>query len=68
MKAVPTLTQKPYKNPLEAALVAGVTQRCVNNWCHRYPGLAIRIGGRWRINPAAFDRLMRGLPVGVDHE
>ena len=64
MKAVPCMTLKPYKTPMEAAKTASVTTRCVGNWCRRYPGLARKIGGRWRIDTAAFDLLMRGLPIG----
>lgn len=50
--------------PSEAALRAGVTARSVTDWCHSVPGLAVRVVGRWRVDPAALDRLLRGqMPI-----
>lgn len=53
----------PYLTPAQAAALAGVKARCLHTWCHRYPGLALKVGGRWRVNPAAMDRLLMGQPV-----
>lgn len=44
----------------EAALLAGVTHRALNVWCRRFPDLAVRVVGRWRIRPDALDRLLAG--------
>ena len=57
------MSERPF-TPSDAAKAANVTHRSVLCWCHRYPGLARKIGGRWRIDTAAFDLLMRGLPIG----
>jgi hypothetical protein len=64
------MTIRSYTKPSEAALAADVTHRSLNNWCRRYPGLARKVGGRWRIDPAAFDRLIRGESIGkgANHE
>jgi hypothetical protein len=59
-----------FLTPSEAALRARVTARCVTSWCYRVPGLAVRVMGRWRVDPAALDRLLRGqmpLSAGGDH-
>jgi hypothetical protein len=52
-----------FLTPSEAARRAGVTPRCVINWCCRVPGLGVRVVGRWRVNPVALDRLLHGLPA-----
>ena len=49
-----------YHSPNEAARAAYVTARCITNWCHRYPTLARKVGGRWRIDPTALDDLLAG--------
>jgi hypothetical protein len=62
--------QPNFLTPPEAAIRAGVTPRCVTGWCWRVPGLAVRVMGRWRVDPAALDRLLRGqmpLSAGGDH-
>ena len=53
----------PYLTPTQAAAIVGVKARCLQTWCYRYPGLALKVGGRWRVNPAAMDRLLMGQPV-----
>ena len=44
----------------EAAQRARITRQGVARWCARYPDLACRVGGRWRINPVVLDRILRG--------
>jgi Helix-turn-helix domain len=44
----------------EAAQRARITRQGVARWCARYPDLACRVGGRWRVDPAALDRILRG--------
>jgi hypothetical protein len=63
MKAVTIVAHRVFKTPDEAAQAASVTARTLVSWCHRYPGLAHKIGGRWRVNPAALNRLLCGLPI-----
>lgn len=46
--------------PKAAADQAGVTDACVRQWCVRFPGLAVRRGGRWQIDREAFNRLLQG--------
>jgi hypothetical protein len=62
--------ERDFLTPPEAARRARVTRQCVTKWCDRVPGLAVRVVGRWRVDPAALDRLLRGqLPtVGGDHD
>jgi len=64
-----TQPDRIFLTPTEAATRARVTPRCVTNWCDRVPGLAVRVVGRWRIDPAALDHLLRGEKplVGGDH-
>lgn len=58
------MTTRPYLKPAQAAQMADVTPRCVGIWCVRYPGLARKVAGRWRIDPDAFARLLRGESAG----
>ena len=44
----------------EAALRARITRQGMARWCVRYPDLARRVGGRWRINAVTLDRILRG--------
>jgi hypothetical protein len=64
------MTTRPYLTPTNAALMADVTHGCISVWCRRYPGLARKVAGRWRIDPAVFDRLLRGelIGKGANHE
>ncbi len=48
--------------------MVGVSPQTISNWCRRYPGLAVRVIGRWRVDAAALDRLMRGLPPAARGE
>ncbi len=45
-----------------AAELAGVRPQTITGWCRRYPGLAVRVVGRWRLNRDVFDCLLRGQP------
>ncbi len=49
-----------YLTPPQAAERAGVTDWTVIAWCRRFPGLGRKIVGRWRVDPAALDRLLCG--------
>jgi hypothetical protein len=49
-----------YLTPPEAALAANVCPQTATRWCKRIPGFARKVAGRWRIDPAAFDRLLTG--------
>ncbi len=52
-----------------AAELVGVTPQTITGWCRRYPGLAVRVIGRWRVDAAALDRVLCGQPpeAGGDH-
>ena len=54
------MTERDFLSPPKAAIRAGVNERTMQKWCERVPGLAIRVVGRWRVNPAALERLLRG--------
>jgi hypothetical protein len=54
------MSERAFLTPPQAAPLAGVTRQCVTTWCKRIPGLAIRVAGRWRVDPAALDRLLTG--------
>jgi Helix-turn-helix domain len=45
--------------PPEAAGRSHVCQQTIRNWCVRHR-IGAKIGGRWRIDPAALDRLLAG--------
>lgn len=47
-------------SPQAAAEIAGVDPRTVVRWTARYPALAVRVGGRWRIDADALRALLRG--------
>ena len=51
---------KTYLTTSEAARVAGVTPQAVLRWCQRIPGLATRVVGRWRVDPAVLNRVLAG--------
>ncbi len=55
-----TKNRRPYLKPREAAKKAGVTEPTIINWCERYQGLGIKVGGRWRISPAMLQRVLNG--------
>ena len=59
-----------YLTPAEAAIKADVTPRAITAWCDRFPALAVRVVGRWRIRPDVLNRLLAGnMPsdAGVRH-
>jgi hypothetical protein len=45
--------------PSEAAGRSHVSQQTIRNWCVQYR-IGAKIGGRWRVDPAALDRLLAG--------
>ena len=51
---------RDYLIPKEAAEKAKVTEPTIINWCERYEGLGIKVGGRWRINPKMLDKVLDG--------
>jgi hypothetical protein len=55
-----TTTKKAFLTPPEAALAADVCPQTIQRWCKTIPGFARKVAGRWRIDPAAFDRLLTG--------
>ena len=66
------MANKPpnYLTASEAAVKADVTRRAIVAWCTRYPDLAVRVVGRWRIRPDVLNRLLAGnMPsdAGVRH-
>lgn len=46
--------------PPAAARIADVTPQTATRWCRSIPGLAVRVAGRWRVDPAALDRVLAG--------
>lgn len=59
-------TRRPraWLSPGEAAAEADVAPATVRAWCARLPGLGRKIGGRWRLDRAAFLAMLGG---GGDH-
>ena len=49
-----------YLTPPQAAQKADVCPQTATRWCRRIPGLAVRVAGRWRVDPGALDRLLTG--------
>ena len=45
--------------PPEAAGRSHVCQQTIRNWCIRHR-IGAKIGGRWRVDPVALDRLLAG--------
>lgn len=52
-----------YCSTSEGAEIVGKNPATVWHWCRRYPGLAIKVGGRYRINRAAILNVARGVPL-----
>lgn len=50
--------------PTKAAELARVTRESVSRWCERY-GIGRKVAGRWRVDPAALERMLNGTPVSV---
>jgi hypothetical protein len=44
----------------EARRLANVTRQCLNAWLHRFEGLGLFVGGRWRVDPEVLGRLLAG--------
>jgi hypothetical protein len=64
------VSNKPrFLSPPEAARRAHVSDRALRAWCERIPGLAVRVVGRWRVDPVALDRVLSGelRPDGGEH-
>jgi hypothetical protein len=45
--------------PAEAAGRSHVSEQTIRNWCIRHR-IGAKIGGRWRVDPVALDRLLAG--------
>ena len=45
--------------PPEAAGRSYVCEQTIRNWCVRHR-IGDKVGGRWRVDPAALDRLLAG--------
>ena len=59
-------TRTDWITPSQAAVRAQVTPECVARWCLCY-GIGRKVAGRWRVDPAALDRLLAGaLACGGD--
>lgn len=43
-----------------AAEAAQVAHRTIQDWVARYPGLARKVAGRWRIDPDFLERILDG--------
>ena len=53
----------------EAAEIAGVTLRGLRYWLLRYPGLGVRVGGRWRVSLSHLHSVCAGVnPIVADKE
>ena len=46
----------------EAAGRAGLSLQGLRDWARRYPGLALKVGGRWRVNAAILSSILHGQP------
>ena len=55
-----TMIERLYFTPRHAAPILGVTPQTAARWCRSIPGFGRRVGGRWRIDAAALDRLLSG--------
>ena len=58
------MTTRTYLTPAKAGRAADVTARCILLWIRKYPGLGRKVGGRWRVDPDAFGRLLHGEAPG----
>ncbi len=47
----------------EAASIAGITRVGLLRWYDRHPGLAHKVGSRWRIDPAVLVSVLSGAPL-----
>jgi excisionase family DNA binding protein len=58
-----------YITPVQAAEVAGVDHSTLVRWCQRVGiPLAVKVGGRWRVDPSALRRYLNGDPLtGGNH-
>lgn len=54
---------RPFVTTSEAARLAGITPQGMRLWYHRYPGLAHRVGGRWRVDTSALSNILNGTPL-----
>jgi hypothetical protein len=50
----------PYISTKRAAEVAQVAHRTIQDWTTRYPGLARKVAGRWRVDPDYLQRILDG--------
>ena len=47
----------------EVALQAGVSRPTLYRWFAQYPGLAVKVGGRYYVDPDAWAAFLAGRPV-----
>ena len=52
----------------EAASKAFVNRMTVVLWCKKYPGLAKKVGGRWRVDEKVLDSMVEGRYDKESHE
>lgn len=55
-------TTLSYITPRAAAAEAEVTTMTIRTWCQKY-GVGKRVGGRWRIDPERFRKVLDGVPL-----
>ena len=51
--------ERDFLTTREAAEKACVSIQVITGWCERY-GIGIKVGGRWRIDPAVLDYMLQG--------
>ena len=49
-----------------AATQAGLTLHGMRLWFQRYPGLAVKVGGRWKVDASVLSKLLAGVPPKGD--
>ena len=49
--------------PTAASKDAKVHHNTITAWLRTYPGLGRKVGGRWRVYPAALERVLSGVPL-----
>lgn len=55
-------------NTVDAAKIAKVTRATVVLWCKRLPGVGIRVGGRWRVDPDVLEDIVCGTYDTKDYD
>ena len=49
-----------YLTTSKAAQEAAVAHSTIHFWIGKYPGLACKVGGRWRLDPDRLQRILDG--------